>query len=70
MRDRSIAIIVHLITLGASMTCIRAQSNNSLEWGAHEGEEFVYVLQKNIKLDPTGEELVTSQIPLVQQLGD
>jgi hypothetical protein len=47
-----------------------AQSNHSLYWGVEEGEEFVYALQRKLILNPTQEQLVTPQIPLVEYLDE
>ncbi|MHA2139854.1 MAG: hypothetical protein ACXADC_02590 [Candidatus Thorarchaeota archaeon] len=68
MRYHSIAIIVLVITVSSSMVTVFAQSNHSLEWGISEAEEFVYVLQRKLILNPSQSSLIETQLPFVGHL--
>ncbi len=70
MRYRSIALIVLGITLSSSIAIVCAQPNHSLEWGISESQEFVYVLQRKLILNPSESYFVESQLPFLAQLDE
>ncbi|MGD9381870.1 MAG: hypothetical protein PVI03_05440 [Candidatus Thorarchaeota archaeon] len=70
MRYRSIALIVLGITLSSSVAIVCAQPNHSLEWGISESEEFVYVLQRKLILNPSESYFVESQLPFLALLDE
>jgi hypothetical protein len=70
MKHRSIALIVLGITLCSSVAIVCAQPNHSLEWGVSESEEFVYVLQRKLILNPSESYFVENQLPFLAQLDE